>query len=134
MASTSMADQLEDAIEMMIAEPDSAPPKVDLQISELLGVAAELRLLPDPEFRAGLKAELLGQIHAGPGAASVDIRRQAKEPGQPRQDVSLDEILPTLFGTGGVNYPVHRGNFAISAAIHAALIAVVAIAGLWMTR
>jgi periplasmic protein TonB len=134
MASTSMADQLEDAIEMMIAEPDSAPPKVDLKISELLGIAAELRLLPDPEFRAELKAELLGQNHAVPVAANVDIRRQTREQGQARRDLKLDEILPTLFGAGDGNYPVHRGNFAISAAIHAALIAVVATAGLWMTR
>ena len=134
MASTSMADQLEDAIEMMIAEPDSAPPQVDLKISELLGIAAKLRLLPDPEFRAELKAELLGQNHAVPVAANVDIRRQTREQGQARRDVKPDEILPTLFGAGDVNYPVHRGNFAISAAIHAALIAVVATAGLWMTR
>ncbi len=114
MASTSMADQLEDAIEMMIAEPDSAPPKVDLKISELLGIAAELRLLPDPEFRAELKAELLGQNHAVPVAANVDIRRQTREQGQARRDLKLDEILPTLFGAGDGNYPVHRGNFAIS--------------------
>lgn len=32
MVSMSLADQLEDAIEIMIAEPDSAPPKVDLKI------------------------------------------------------------------------------------------------------
>jgi periplasmic protein TonB len=134
MASTSMADQLEDAIEMMIAEPDSAPPKVDLKIAELLGIAAELRLLPDPEFRTELKAELLGQNYAVPVAANVDIRRETGEQGQARRDLKLDEILPTLFGAGDGNYPVHRGNFAISAAIHVALIAVVATVGLWMTR
>jgi protein TonB len=134
MASTSMADQLEDAIQIMIAEPDFAPPKVDLKISELLGIAAELRLLPDPEFRAELKAELFGRNHALPAAANVDIRRQTRERGQARRDLKLGEILPTLFASGDGNYPVHRGNFAISAAIHAALIAVVATAGLWMTR
>ena len=134
MASTSMADQLEDAIEMMIAELESAPPKVDLKISQLLGIAAELRLLPDPEFRAELRAELLQQNHAVPVAANVDIHCLTKEQRQARRDVKLDEILPTLFGVGDVNYPVHRGTFAISAAIHAALIAVVATAGLWMTR
>jgi protein TonB len=133
MASTSMADQLEDALEMMIAEPDSRPPKADLKISELLSIAAELRLLPDPEFRAELKAELLGQNHAVRVAANVDLRRQTKQQGQARRDLKLDEILPTLFGAGEWNYPVHRGNFAISAAIHAALIAVIATAGLWMT-
>jgi TonB family protein len=129
-----MADQLEDAIEMMIAEPDSAPPKVDLKISELLGIAAELRLLPDPAFRTKLKAELLGQNPAVPVAANVDIRRETREQGQAGRDLKLDEILPTLFAAGDGDYPVHRGNFAISAAIHVALIAVVATMGLWMTR
>ena len=47
MASISVADQLDDAIEMMIAEGDSTP-RVDLRISELLGIAEELRFLPDP--------------------------------------------------------------------------------------
>ena len=133
MASISVADQLDDAIEMMIAEGDSTP-KVDLRISELLGIAAELRFLPDPEFRAALKVELLGQNHAGPVAAHVEIRRQARQQGQARLDTKVDEILPTLFGTGDGTYPVLRGHFAISAAIHAALIAVVATAGLWMTK
>jgi len=133
MASISVADQLDDAIEMMIAEADSTP-KVDLKISELLGIAAELRFLPDPEFRAALKAELLGQNHAVPVAAHVEIRRQAREQGQARLDTKVDEILPTLSGAGYGTYPVLRGHFAISAAIHAALIAVVATAGLWMTK
>jgi protein TonB len=133
MASISLADQLQDAIEMMIAEPDSAPPKVDLKIGELLGVAAELRLVPDPDFRAALKAELFGQKHAVP-IAHVAICSQVPKKGQARRDAKVQEILPTLFGAGYGNYPVHRGNFAVSVAIHAALIAVVATAGMWMTR
>jgi protein TonB len=133
MASHSLADQLDEAIEVMIEEPDSAPPTVDLKIGELLGIAAELRLLPDPDFKAALKAELLERDHAAPVAALVAIRRRAREQGQARRDAKGDEILPTLFGEGVGTYPVHRGNFAISAAIHLALIATVAAAGLWMT-
>src|SRR6266496_1342661 len=101
MASNSLADQLEDAIEMMIAEPDSAPPMVDLRIGELLGIAADLRFLPDPEFRATLKAELLGQSHAVPVTASVNVRRELTKRVPARRDAKLDEILPTLFGSGG---------------------------------
>ncbi len=114
MSSLSLADQLDDAIDMMIAEPDSAPPKVDLNIGELLGIAAELRLLPDPAFRTALKAQLLGQSYA-------HVARP-------------DTILPSLFGAEDGTYPVHRGNFAISAAIHGALLFAVATAGLWMAR
>jgi protein TonB len=134
MASISLADQLEDAIELMIAEPDSAAPQVDLKIGELLGIAAELRLLPDLEFRAALKAELFGQNHAVPVAAHLDISLQASQSRQAWRDARPGEILPTLFGGGDGTYPVHRGNFAISAVIHAGLIAVAATAGLWMTK
>jgi protein TonB len=134
MTNISLADQLEDAIEMMIAEPDSAAPKIDLKIGELLGIAAELRLLPDPKFRAALKAELLGQIHPAPIAVLADTRPRVpqRQPRQSQRDAKLDEILPSLFRAGDGGYPVHRGNFAISAAIHAALIVLIATAGFWM--
>src|SRR5260370_14494319 len=123
MASISLADQLEDAIELMIAEPDPAPPRVDLKIGELLGIAAELRLLPDPEFRVALKTELLGQHHTVPVAARLDISLQASQSRQVGRDARLGEILPTMFGAGNGTYPVHRGNLPISPQIHAALIA-----------
>jgi protein TonB len=132
MASTSLADQLEDAIEMMIAEPDSEPPNVDLKVGELLGIAAQLRLLPDPGFRSALKMELTGQNRAMPFATPAGIRRRANE--QALSGSVANEILPTLFGAGEGPYSVHRLNFAISAAIHVALIAIVASAGFWMTK
>jgi protein TonB len=134
MASISVADQLEDAIEMMIAEPDSAVPKVDLKIGELLGIAAGLRLLPDPEFRAALKLDLLRQTYDAPGAVREDECLQENDLGRARYGAGAREILPTLFGSGSATYPVHRENFAISAAIHAALFAMVATAGFWMTK
>src|ERR1700691_4468686 len=128
MASISLADQLEDAIELMMTAPESVP-RVDAKIGELLEIAAELRSLPDPRFRAALKAELHGQHHIVAVTTHLETRQQAS-----RRDAGLDEILPTLFGAGDESYPVHRGNFAISAAIHAALIAVIATAALWMTN
>jgi len=115
---------LDDAIEMMIAEPDSAPPKVDWKIGELLGIAAELRLLPDPAFRAALKAELLGQSTVTTTSTMVE-RRPARN--------AEEAILPTLFGAGYGNYPVRRGNFAISLAVHAAMLAIITAWGLWLT-
>jgi TonB family protein len=132
MANISLADQLEDAIERMIAEPDSVPPTVDLKISELLGIAAELRLLPDRNFQASLKAEFLGRNHAMRAAVDVETRSQSSQQRQARREPRLDEILPTLFRAGDGPYSVRSKNFAISAAIHAALIVLVATAGFWM--
>lgn len=134
MASISLADQLDAAIVTMIAEPKSAPPKVDLEFGELLGIVAELRLLPDPEYKGALRAELLRQSHALSSAAFVQDRRKLTKPELVRQGAESHEILPTLFGSGEGTYPVHRGNFAISAMLHAMLLAVVATAGLWMAK
>src|SRR5277367_2500832 len=134
MSNASLADQLDDAIDRMIAEPSSAPnrfaAKVDLKIGVLLGIASELRLLPDPRFRAALKAELLEEFAAPVGVHGV--RRYSQR--QQRRNSAYDEILPSLFAADGGTYPVRRGNFAISAAIHAAMIAIVAIGGLVMAK
>lgn len=124
MSNTSIADQLDDAIAMMIAAPDAAPPKVDLKIGELLGIAAELRLLPDPSFRAALKAQLLAQN-------AVVGREQRREE---QRRVSNEQILPTLLGAGRRHYPVRRGNVAISVAMHAAVLVALVASGLWLSK
>jgi len=130
MSNASLADQLDDAIERIITEPVSAAAKVDLNMGALLGIASELRLLPDPRFRAALKAELLEKCEEPVGPQ--DVRRYSQT--QPRRHSEYDAILPSLFGADGGTYPVRRGNFAISAAIHAAMIAIVAIGGLVMAK
>jgi len=125
MANVSLADQLDDAIEIMIAESDSAPPRVDLKIGELLGIAAELRLLPDPAFRAALKTELLGHSSVATTLTRVEWK--------PARDAE-EAILPTLFGVGSGHYPVGRGNFLISTALHLAMLLAVAASGLVTLR
>ncbi len=134
MASISLADQLEDAIERMIAGPDSRPRKVDGNIGELLEIARELLLVPDPEFRASLQTELLRQRDAVPLLARIEIRSRASKKEPTRAAAGVDDILPTLFGAGCGSYPVRRGNFAVSVAIHAMLIASLATAGLWTRK
>jgi TonB family protein len=133
MTNITIADQLDDAIEMMMAEPGSASPKVDLKIGGLLGIAAELRLLPDPAFRATLKAELLAQSRSTPMMEHADSFGGVPEWEPWGKSRKVDDVLPSLFGAGYGNFPIHRGNFAISMAIHVALIALVAASGLWIT-
>jgi periplasmic protein TonB len=133
MASVSLADELNDAIEMMIAEPDSVPPTLSLQVREILGIAAQLRLLPDPSFRSRLKAELLGQS-GSLSFADDEIRRREKEEISAEHAGRVEEVLPILFGAGDGTYSIRPGNFAISAAVHCALVALIALGGLWATK
>ena len=111
MASISVADQLEDAIQSMIADPDSGVPKADLPkldlpkldplLGEVLGSAAELRVLPATGVRAALKLDLLRPTDAARIAARDGQRRKATEWSQARRDTSTHDILPTLFGSAG---------------------------------
>jgi TonB family protein len=142
MDSTLLADQLDDAINKMMTEPPAAwqsPPQIGKpNLTEFLGIAADLRLAPDPEFRALLKTQLLAQ-HLGQNlrweiAPPVDAYREISAAKHSRRQVQLDEILPSLFGGYDGTYPVHRWNFAISAAIHAALVVLIATAGFWIIK
>lgn len=58
MAKRSAAEQLDQALQAMLARANSAPPPADPELAALLRVAAELRELPREEFKARLKADL----------------------------------------------------------------------------
>ena len=69
MASLSLADELDDAIQALIALPNSQPAEdADPSIRELVKVAAELRLLPNSAFRAQLKEDLLDEAFIRSGS------------------------------------------------------------------
>ena len=51
MSSPVLIEQLDCAIDVLLTDPDVAIPNVDPMVAELLGVAAELRTLPRPDFR-----------------------------------------------------------------------------------
>ena len=58
MANLSLIEQLDGAVEAIIANPDAPIPSVDASVAALLRVAAELRDLPRADFKARLKADL----------------------------------------------------------------------------
>ena len=52
-----LIDQLDDAVQAMLAQPEASLPKVDARLAGLLQVAAGLRDLPRAQFKARLKAQ-----------------------------------------------------------------------------
>jgi len=52
-----LIDQLDDAVQAMLAKPGTGLPKVDARLAGLLQVAADLRDLPRAEFKERLKSE-----------------------------------------------------------------------------
>ena len=54
-------EQLNQAVEAMLARTDGRAPKVEREIEPLVRVAAELRNLPSASFKARLKSQLEGK-------------------------------------------------------------------------
>jgi uncharacterized glyoxalase superfamily protein PhnB len=70
MAKQSLADQLDQAIQSVLAAPESALQQVDPDLAPLLGIAAGLRDLPRQEFKLRLKSDL--ERKASMAAAAVN--------------------------------------------------------------
>src|SRR5258707_2815765 len=58
MSEVALIEQLDQAIEAMLRNPDEPLAGTDPQVAELLGIAFELRALPRTDFKARLKYEL----------------------------------------------------------------------------
>ena len=72
MAERKTFEQLDDALEALMANPDRPAPSIDPRLAALLEIAADLRDLPSDAFKDRLRAELLshaGRVHARPAAA-----------------------------------------------------------------
>ena len=71
MANRSQFDQLEQAIQSLTSPAANSRPTTDPGIAPLVELAAELRDLPRPSFRARLKSELLQAIAKTEGRGSM---------------------------------------------------------------
>jgi protein TonB len=103
----------------------------------LLGVAAELREIPDPKFRATLRAYLQEQAAlegAMPGAKPAAVRKAPALAAKGRDVAVPFDILPTLFGAGYGAYPIRRSNFALSLVAHAAAMALLVSSSIWLAQ
>lgn len=130
MNNLALATQLDRAIDGLLAQPDSAPQPVDLEAGELLGIAAELRFLPRPEFKLRLKEDLLARA-ARRNVVAIDCGPARTAKSEPARH-KVKAALPRLFGEYRNEYPMRRGSFVTSFVAQTAAIAVLFSAGLWM--
>lgn len=127
-----LTEELDQRIEVLLGRTDAEQQPTEPDVRELVAIASELRLLPRPEFKARLRADLRECASLLAMPAVVDGRPKQNpakpEPAEstpnPKRDEQL-EILPTLFGVGQGSYPLQRGNFAMSLLAHAVVIALV---------
>src|SRR5947208_12312796 len=74
MSKQPLIDQLDEAIRGILQDPDAQPASVDASIVELLAVARDLRDLPEPDFKARLKADLERKISMSTKVKEVVFR------------------------------------------------------------
>src|SRR5437867_8081808 len=84
MAKRSATDELDEAVDALMADPRATLPRTNPRLAALLRIAADLRDLPSEAFKARLRAELLSRGGAPPGAGrplvtAEDIRARLEE-------------------------------------------------------
>ncbi len=72
MAEGKLIEQLDEAVEAIVAKPDASLPTSDPRLAAILRIAGELRDLPRADFKDRLKAELAAQSkELGPSAVAA---------------------------------------------------------------
>jgi periplasmic protein TonB len=127
MSDTTLIDQLDEGIELLLAEPKVELQASDRVLAELLRLAGDLSVLPSPEFREQLKAELLDQVEVN---GEVGKRVMRRDVGHTARQVGL----PTFLGAGSDLYPVHRSSFMASLVAHATAVALIVTSGIWAAQ
>src|SRR5215472_6213671 len=136
MSSPALIEQLDSGIDLLCTDPDVAISHVDATVAELLGLAAELRNLPHPDFRSQLKANLIksalatSSMSESPVMASAVIGARSLAPRRLRPEE--EQILPTLLGQSSGIYAARRFNFALSVTAHALALILIVTSGFWM--
>jgi protein TonB len=126
-------EQFDIAISALLARKVPETRHENARLRDLADIASDLRFLPHPEFRARLRADLIGQASL-PAArrrvfdANLPTRSQLK----PR--AARESVLPPLFSTGTSMLPVRGSHLAMSFALHVAALAVVFTSGWWMVK
>lgn len=113
-------ERLDQAIDALLhPHTDTAIPASDPELLGLLEVAADLRALPHPRFRARLRSSLLDEAYVDP--LPLPVAGRVAPP-------------PTLLGGGYGNAGAPPWNFALSLLAHAAALALLLTSGVWVAQ
>lgn len=124
MSNVSLTEQLDQAVEALIANRTTMPPTADASITPLIRIAAGLCDLPREDFRTRLKNDLerratmsneTGQARAGESAAELERTTAAAEPARKgfrtvtpylavRHAREVIDFIQTVFGAEGQIY------------------------------
>lgn len=112
MSNISAYDELDQAIDQMLAAPEEALAGRESNLGELAQLVAELRDLPNANFKTRLQLELEWE------AAGRSVSNSRDENRESVSTAYSAGVLTSLFGKTCVGYPVRRVNFALSIVLH----------------
>lgn len=101
MAERSIIDQLDDAITALLAQSEPVLSESDLELTELVAVARELRGLPSAQFRAALRGQLGGKENMSTTAKQVEPGRD-NEPQKKFKREGFHTVTPYLIAQPAV--------------------------------
>jgi len=128
-------EQLDAAISDMLAGRALEIPPDDARLYTLVETASSLHLLPQPEFRSRLRADLLAQAVLPPARRRVfDANFALPTNSRLTSRAAHESVLPALFSTGSSMLPVRGSHLALSFALHVAALAIVFTSGWWMVK
>ena len=78
MAERGPIEELDEAVDEVMANPEAPLPVLDARLADLLRIAADLRDLPSGEFRARLKLQLMPEAHE-PKLVAYDLRTALRD-------------------------------------------------------
>lgn len=131
MSNLSAYDELDQAIDQMLAAPEAALADSEPEIAELVELAFDLRSLPRANFKTRLRLEL--EWEAAGRRVSTTADADQRQAGRVEAGPRNSHVMPSLFGKSWVGYPVRRWNFALSVALHA-MMAFLVGAGFFMVK
>lgn len=118
----SVYDELDQAIDKMLAGTQSEITPRETNVGELLELASDLRHLPRTTYKMRLKLELEWEAAGRTVSATADADG-LRQPGCAVKPMAAGrQVLTSLFGKTWNGYPVRRANFAASVALHAVML------------
>ena len=118
MSIKAIEEQLDQAVEKILSGEPIEPERIRPPRQELLPIANDLHLIPRSDFRAALLANW-SNLNLPGLSPSADLT----VPFSQRSSRQSCE-----------NYPVHRSNFVVSAALHAVATALLLTSSLWLAQ
>jgi TonB family protein len=126
-------EELDHALDALLASPDPAIAHEDPVIAELLAVAAEVRTMPRPAFRNELRTQLMVSATADVPARGFSVVRGTRSPETLKLEREL-KALPPLFSTSEALYPMHGRSLATSFFLHTVALGLVLASGTFLVR